>query len=468
MKWNDLTMKEMSDLMSLFLKAGVDSLSDMRHIYDGIQDTEEYSGGTIKPSKISASLSRDQWNNLYKQGKVRLSEIQTKEVPIESIWGLEWSPLTQTWGKTIYSPKGSFKKYGGLLHKYSGEDDTINGGIIKESKISPKLSRKEIRRDTKYKNILNNLLEGDKYTDLQKRRLSEYYARASGGQAIPGLNTAIAARRGLREDLEDGKSVYEHLLYTGTPVESIIDSYNDKNTTIDEYGNTVSTGLINNYDGTIKGEHDYTNYDIVDALFSSKVPYNGRLATTPRLYKNYIESHYKDKKVKSYSYGKSKLDKATLKKLELLSDNSLKDRDKTIVLGAATDTGLPFLLDNGETQVNYDGAGYLIQFVKDGDKIYQRKSDIYDFEPNSYVKRWGRNLNVTKGLTALDKNSTPVVLLNPWEELLPETIKYYNLDENNLWESIRTEKDRQDKQRKKGSRHVEDRAVGEVNRMMMR
>lgn len=35
MKWNDLTMKERSDLMSLFLKAGVGSLSDMRHIYDG-------------------------------------------------------------------------------------------------------------------------------------------------------------------------------------------------------------------------------------------------------------------------------------------------------------------------------------------------------------------------------------------------------------------------------------------------
>lgn len=33
MKWNDLTMKERSDLMSLFLKSGVGSLSDMRHIY---------------------------------------------------------------------------------------------------------------------------------------------------------------------------------------------------------------------------------------------------------------------------------------------------------------------------------------------------------------------------------------------------------------------------------------------------
>lgn len=35
MKWNDLTMKERSDLMSLFLKHGIGSLSDMRRIYDG-------------------------------------------------------------------------------------------------------------------------------------------------------------------------------------------------------------------------------------------------------------------------------------------------------------------------------------------------------------------------------------------------------------------------------------------------
>ena len=34
MKWNDLTMKERSDLMSLFLKAGVGSLSDMKKIYE--------------------------------------------------------------------------------------------------------------------------------------------------------------------------------------------------------------------------------------------------------------------------------------------------------------------------------------------------------------------------------------------------------------------------------------------------
>lgn len=50
MKWNDLTMRERSDLMSLFLKAGVGSLSDMKHIYDGLQDTVD------KVNKSSANF----------------------------------------------------------------------------------------------------------------------------------------------------------------------------------------------------------------------------------------------------------------------------------------------------------------------------------------------------------------------------------------------------------------------------
>ena len=50
MKWNDLTMKERSDLMSLFLKAGVGSLSDMKHIYDGTKDTVD------KVNKSSANF----------------------------------------------------------------------------------------------------------------------------------------------------------------------------------------------------------------------------------------------------------------------------------------------------------------------------------------------------------------------------------------------------------------------------
>ena len=54
MKWNDLTMRERSDLMSLFLKAGVGSLSDMKRIYEENTNldntsTHKYSGEDDNP-----------------------------------------------------------------------------------------------------------------------------------------------------------------------------------------------------------------------------------------------------------------------------------------------------------------------------------------------------------------------------------------------------------------------------------
>ena len=70
MKWNDLTMRERSDLMSLFLKAGVGSLSDMRRIYEEYQPLEGATpykypdGGELKPATITEKLGR-KWDNLY-------------------------------------------------------------------------------------------------------------------------------------------------------------------------------------------------------------------------------------------------------------------------------------------------------------------------------------------------------------------------------------------------------------------
>lgn len=46
-----------------------------------------------------------------------MTEIQSKEVPIDKIWGIEWDPLTQTWGKTIYSVNGKFYKRGGKINE---------------------------------------------------------------------------------------------------------------------------------------------------------------------------------------------------------------------------------------------------------------------------------------------------------------------------------------------------------------
>ena len=58
---------------------------------------------TLNPITTRTGISRD------------MTEIQSKAVPIDKIWGIEWDPLTQTWGKTIYNINGRFYKQGGKI-----------------------------------------------------------------------------------------------------------------------------------------------------------------------------------------------------------------------------------------------------------------------------------------------------------------------------------------------------------------
>ena len=147
MKWNDLSMKERSDLMSLFLKHGIGSLSDMRHIYDGEQDI--YSGGTLNSSKVSASLTRDQWNNLYRQGKASLAEIPRQYQsyiqgdPYNSGMYKKITDATDKWGEAI-SPilielgtLGLGSAANPILQSLRGGYKTLNG---------TKYSKREIKK----------------------------------------------------------------------------------------------------------------------------------------------------------------------------------------------------------------------------------------------------------------------------------------------------------------------------------
>lgn len=339
------------------------------------------------------------------------------------------------------------------------EGGSLSGGELEGSLISASkdLSKKEIRKRTKYKNILPELIEGTLYNDTQKKRLSEYYTRVSGGKAIPSLSTFIDARRGLRGKI-NGSTMYENLLYSNAPVKQLIDTYNLERSNIDKYGNTIADEVLNNYDGTLKGVHDYRNPDIIDAIFTSKTPYNGVEIEIPSIYKNYIHNNYNNKNVKAYVYGNSYLDDVTLKKL-----NSLKD---TIILGAETDGGPSFKLYNGEENIDYDGAGYLIQFAKDGNNVYHRKLDIYDFEPQSYINRWGKIPYVSKGLKALNNNSSPVILSTQWEPISSDIYDYYNLDDD-VWNSLLKEKDEQNK-KKKNYNNIKNRIAGEFQRGLVR
>lgn len=55
MKWNDLTMKERSELMGIFLRNGIDSLSDMRKIYD--------EGGSTNNTQVNAVIDNPNYKS---------------------------------------------------------------------------------------------------------------------------------------------------------------------------------------------------------------------------------------------------------------------------------------------------------------------------------------------------------------------------------------------------------------------
>jgi hypothetical protein len=108
----------------------------------------------------------------------------------------------------------------------------------------------------------------------------------------------------------------------------------------------------------------------------------------------------------------------------------------------------------------------LIQFAKDGNNVYHRKLDIYDFEPQSYINRWGKIPYVSKGLKALNNNSSPVILSTQWEPISSDIYDYYNLDDD-VWNSLLKEKDEQNK-KKKNYNNIKNRIAGEFQRGLVR
>ena len=94
MKWNDLTMRERSDLMSLFLKAGVGSLSDMKRIYDedGFLEnnfTHKYSGEENNDSGIFKDLynwAKNKYNEIFSKNKTtRFKRILENDSPTKQL-----------------------------------------------------------------------------------------------------------------------------------------------------------------------------------------------------------------------------------------------------------------------------------------------------------------------------------------------------------------------------------------------
>ena len=98
MKWNDLTMKERSDLMSLFLKAGVSSLSDMKRIYEentNLDNTSihKYSGEDDNPGiwEDLTNWAKKKWNEVFSKNNTttRFQRVLENDSPTKQL-SEEW------------------------------------------------------------------------------------------------------------------------------------------------------------------------------------------------------------------------------------------------------------------------------------------------------------------------------------------------------------------------------------------
>lgn len=105
--WTDLSMKDKSDLMSLFLKQGISSLSDMKRVYDGLSDTRSYKDWKEKIKNYkNIDIDRDNsydYLGFYNENPERAYEL-LKQNPKTHFTDKYKTPIHETFSdESIYS-----------------------------------------------------------------------------------------------------------------------------------------------------------------------------------------------------------------------------------------------------------------------------------------------------------------------------------------------------------------------------
>ena len=118
--WTDLSMKDKSELMSLFLKQGISSLSDMRRIYDGEQDINDYQVSLDNYSKYKDSPAFTTEDLNIRPAPINYDELALRQRYAES-----------TFNNEAVSPKGAIGAYGIMphIHKWYVEETGDTGDL---------------------------------------------------------------------------------------------------------------------------------------------------------------------------------------------------------------------------------------------------------------------------------------------------------------------------------------------------
>ena len=118
--WTDLSMKDKSDLMSLFLKQGISSLSDMRRIYDGEQDINTYQLSLDNYSKYKNKPTFTTEDLNIKPADINYKELALRQRYAES-----------SFNNNAVSNKGAKGAYGIMphIHKWYVEETGDTGDL---------------------------------------------------------------------------------------------------------------------------------------------------------------------------------------------------------------------------------------------------------------------------------------------------------------------------------------------------
>ena len=118
--WADLSMKNKSELMGLFLKQGISSLSDMRRIYDGEQDINDYQVSLDNYSKYKDSPAFTTEDLNIRPAPINYDELALRQRYAES-----------TFNNEAVSPKGATGAYGIMpqTHKWYVDETGDNGDL---------------------------------------------------------------------------------------------------------------------------------------------------------------------------------------------------------------------------------------------------------------------------------------------------------------------------------------------------
>lgn len=139
--WADLSMKDKSDLMSLFLKQGISSLSDMRRIYDGTQDINNN-------YQVSLNEYSKQNNNKFTSEDLNIkpADINYRELALRQRYA------ESSFNNNAVSNKGAIGAYGIMphIHKWYVEETGDTGDLTDlayNTRIRDWLMERNLRSD---------------------------------------------------------------------------------------------------------------------------------------------------------------------------------------------------------------------------------------------------------------------------------------------------------------------------------